>query len=79
MLSRRLIRRGESEINLDYASLGGGGAAKTIYKKMASKTVTVLLALAASVGARAALLETKEEMIAFLSAHPSRAYFSRLI
>ena len=30
MLSRRLIRRGESEINLDYASLGGGGAAKTI-------------------------------------------------
>ena len=46
---------------------------------MASKTVTVLLALAASVGARAARLETKEEMIAFLSAHPSRAYFSRLI
>ena len=44
---------------------------------MASKTV--LLALAASVGARAARLETKEEMIAFLSAHPSRAYFSRLI
>ena len=41
---------------------------------MASKTVTVLLALAASVGARAARLETKEEMIAFLSAHPSRAY-----
>ena len=78
MLSRRLIRRGESESS-SITRPWGGGAAKTIYKKMASKTVTVLLALAASVGARAARLETKEEMIAFLSAHPSRAYFSRLI
>ena len=59
MLSRWLIRRGESESS---SITRPWGTAKTIYKKMASKTVTVLLALAASVGARAARLETKEEL-----------------
>ena len=36
MLSRRLIRRGESESS-SITRPWGGGAAKTIYKKMASK------------------------------------------
>ena len=39
----------------------------------------ILRLLGFGIGTCAARLETKEEMLAFLRAHPSRAYFSRLM